>query len=304
MATLESFFRSHHIKCIEECETVDFREICEKRNCTLLGRGFFSRAFRLGRSDWVIKEGRWDIDIPTIFGTKNIHWQPIQKLLSPFSYKFLPTREEAWRQYQEYLLLSRYFGFFDNSYEYYQDYEAIRHFQNGLRWNLDVFRGILRGRFDIQLPENFSENFPTFHNFLPREYMGYGTPISPENRGKKTSYIVQQYISWEPLSNKKIEDFSREELSQIYLLCILTLIFYIQTGKIPDTRPVNDPKHWWQWFLHTENIFVTEKNGIKMVDTRWLWNIDENLIKRWVIIPELILQSVIRATKKIQKMLS
>lgn len=41
-----------------------------------------------------------------------------------------------------------------------------------------------------------------------------------------------------------------------------------------------------------------------MVDTRWLWNIDENLIKRGVIIPELILQSVIRATKKIGKMLN
>ncbi len=41
-----------------------------------------------------------------------------------------------------------------------------------------------------------------------------------------------------------------------------------------------------------------------MVDTRWLWNIDENLIKRGVVIPELILQSVIKATKKISKMLS
>lgn len=41
-----------------------------------------------------------------------------------------------------------------------------------------------------------------------------------------------------------------------------------------------------------------------MVDTRWLWNIDENLIKRGIIIPELILQSVIKATKKIGKMLS
>lgn len=41
-----------------------------------------------------------------------------------------------------------------------------------------------------------------------------------------------------------------------------------------------------------------------MVDTRWLWNIDENLIKRGIIIPELILQSVLKATKKIGKMLS
>jgi hypothetical protein len=109
---------------------------------------------------------------------------------------------------------------------------------------MDIFSGILRGRFDIRIPENMRENFPVFHNFLPREYMSYGTAISPENRGKETSYIAQQYIGGNPLSAKKIEDFSREELSQIYILCILILIFYIQTGKIPDTRPTNDPKHW------------------------------------------------------------
>jgi hypothetical protein len=40
------------------------------------------------------------------------------------------------------------------------------------------------------------------------------------------------------------------------------------------------------------------------VDTRWLWNVDDNLIKRGIIIPELILQSVISATKKIGRMLS
>lgn len=304
MDNLESLFRTHQITCIEECDTIDFREICDAYSCSLLGKWFFSRAFRIDGSDWVIKEGRWDIDIPTIFWTKSIHGQPLQKLLSPFSYKFLPTREETWRQYQEYLVLARYFGFFDESYSYYQDYEAMRHFQTGLRWNLDIFRGILRGRFDIHLPENFSKNFPVFHNFLPREYMSYGTAISPENRGKETSYIAQEFLSGNPLSDKKLEDFTREELSQIYLLCILMLVFYIQTGKIPDTRPTNDPKHWWQWFLHTENIFVTPWEGIKMVDTRWLWNIDENLIKRWIIIPELILQSVIKATKKISKMLS
>lgn len=44
--------------------------------------------------------------------------------------------------------------------------------------------------------------------------------------------------------------------------------------------------------------------GIKMVDTRWLWNVDENIIKRGIMIPELILQSVIGATKKIGKILS
>lgn len=123
-----------------------------------------------------------------------MHGQPLQKLLSPFSYKFLPTKEETWRQYQEYLLLTRYFGFFDESYSYYPDFESITHFQNGLRWNLEIFHDILLSRFDITLPKRFREDFPLFHNFLPREYMGYGTAISPENKGKQTSYIAQEYI--------------------------------------------------------------------------------------------------------------
>lgn len=31
---------------------------------------------------------------------------------------------------------------------------------------------------------------------------------------------------------------------QIYLLCTIILIFYLHTGRIPDTRPTSDPKHW------------------------------------------------------------
>lgn len=244
MASLESLFQSYQIHTIEECETKNFAEICHEHTCVFLGKGFFSRAFRVEGSEWVIKEGRWDIDIPLIFGTKNIHGQPLQKLLSPFSYKFLPTKEEAWRQYQEYLLLVRYFGFFDETYSYYPEYEAITHFQNGLRWNMEIFRGILHARFDIELPERFREDFPLFHNFLPREYMGYGASISEENKGKQTSYIAQEFIRGIPFSEKKIEDFSGSELRQMYLLCILILICYMQTGKIPDTRPNSDPKHW------------------------------------------------------------
>jgi hypothetical protein len=304
MTPLELLFRSYQIHSLDECESKNFGEICEQHEYDFLGKGFFSRAFRVRDSEWVIKEWRWDIDIPLIFGTKNIHGQPLQKLLSPFSYKFLPTKEEAWRQYQEYLLLVRYFGYFDTSYDYYPQYESIAQFQKWLRWNLDIFRDILIARFDIKLSEDFSDKLPILHNFLPREYMGYWVSVSPENKGKKTSYIAQEFIKGVPFSEKKIEDFSEEELKQIYLLCILILICYIQTGKIPDTRPTSDPKHWGQWFLHTENIFVTENGGVKMVDTRWLWNVDENIIKRGIMIPELILQSVIRATKKIGKILS
>lgn len=300
---LESLLQSYQIHSIKECESKDFAEICRQYSYTLLGKGFFSRAFHVENSDWVIKEGRWDIDIPLVFGTKNMEWQPLQNFLGLFSYKFLPTQEETWRQYQDYLLMARYFGFFDETYQYYPDYEAITHFQNGLRWNLSIFGDILHARFGIKFPKNFHTDFPLFHNFLLKEYMGYGSSISPENKGKKTSYIAQEFICGKPFSKGKVEHFSRDELRQTFLLWVLILICYIQTGKIPDTRPTKDPKHWGQWFLHTENIFITESQGIKMVDTRWLWNVHDNVVKRGIMIPELILESVIGATKKVGKLL-
>lgn len=303
MNKTETLFQKYQITGLSDYGKKDFHTVCKKCNYDLLGKGFFSRAFKIHRTNWVIKEWRWDIDIPLIFGTKSIHGQPLQKLLSPFSYKFLPSKEESWRQYQEYLLLARYFGYFDNSFSYYPAFKDITAFQWWLRKNLSIFQDIIKQRFGVEIPERIWNKLPLSHNFLPREYMGYGASISPENKGKETSYIIQEFIQGKPFSEKKIEDFSQTELLQIYLLCLLMLIFYIQTGKIPDTRPNNDPKHWGQWFMHTENVFATETDGIKMVDTRWLWSVDSNLIKRGIIIPELILQSVTRAAKKIQKML-
>jgi len=303
MPHTESLFQKYQITSLEDYGKKNFHNVCLKTPSTFLWKGFFSRAFKIDTMNWVIKEGRWDIDIPLIFGTKSIHGQPLQKLLSPFSYKFLPSKEESWRQYQEYLLLARYFGFFDETYSYYPDSAKIQSFQQWFRSNLTIFRDIIQQRFGIQIPEKIFEKLPLNHNFLPREYMAYGTSISEENKGRETSYILQEYIVWTPFSEKKIEQFGEEELLQVYLLSIIMLVFYIQTGKIPDTRPNNDPKHWWQWFMHTENVFSTPSQGIKMIDTRWLWSVDSNLIKRGIIIPELILQSVTRAAKKIQKML-
>ena len=303
MKNLESLFETYNIKRYEEYGKKDFHDICEQCEYEALGKGFFSRAFRVNWTKWVIKEWRWDIDIPLIFWSKSIHGQPLQKLLSPFSYKFLPSKDESWRQYQDYLLLARYFGFFDQTFDYYPEFSEIQAFQKWIRMNLWLFYDILKQRFGIQITPEIHKKLPIFHNFLPREYIGYGKSISQENKGKETSYIIQEFIKWTPFSEKKIEDFDEEELLQIYLLCIIILIFYTQTGKIPDTRPNNDPKHWGQWFMHTENIFSTPSEWIKMIDTRWLWSVDSNLIKRWIIIPELILQSVTRAAKKIQKIL-
>ena len=108
------------------------------------------------------------------------------------------------------------FWIFDRTYAYYPEFEAMTHFQNGLRWNLDIFAGIIKQRFGIQIP-HLRDHFPVFHNFLPREYMAYGTSLSKENKiriphiSSKNSYLVS-------LLPTKIEDFDKAELQQIYLL--------------------------------------------------------------------------------------
>ncbi len=301
MPSLEKIFQKLHITDFRDCDQKDFSVVPESCHLSLLGKGFFSRAFLVKDTKWVIKEGRWDIDIPTIFGTKSIHWQPIQKLLQPFSYTFLPTKEEVERQYREYLLFARYFGYFDENYTHYDEFQDICDFQHWFRKNLSTFVDIVEHRFKVGKKE-FIHILPWEHNFLPKEYMCYGTAISKENKKKQTSYIVQEFMEWQPLVDVDISKLNRDEITQIYFLCLLILIFYQHTGKVPDTRPSSDMKNWWQWLMKTENIFLTS-SGVKMVDTRWFWTVDDNLIKRWILIPELIIQSVVQTAKKMEKLL-
>ena len=101
----------------------------------------------------------------------------------------------------------------------------------------------------------------------------------------------------------EFEDFSRKQLLQMYFFCLIALLFFVHTGSVLDTRPSGDPKHWVHWLMKTENIFVTPDRGIQLLDTRWLWNTHSNLVRRGVLIPELIIQSTVRTVKNIEKRL-
>lgn len=301
---ITSIFREYQICPSFETEQRDFADVFKNLPHTTIGKWFFSRVFRLEGQPWVVKEGRWDLDLPLFFGgKKTIQWLPIQTLLSVFSYSFLPTLEEEARQYREYLLLCRYFGYFGDGYEHYDDYAALTAFQYGFRANLSFLFPVLEHRFGIKISEKIFAELPVLHNFLPREYLCYWAAVSEENKEKNTSYIIQEFLSGKPLSDMDMDDFSREQLLQMYLFCLLALLFFVHTGCVLDTRPSKDPKHWAHWLMKTENIFVTHDRGIQLLDTRWLWNTHSNLVRRWVLIPELIIQSTVRTAKSLEKKL-
>lgn len=64
---ITSIFREYQICPSFETEHKDFAEVFKNLSHTPIGKGFFSRVFRLESQNWVVKEGRWDLDLPLFF---------------------------------------------------------------------------------------------------------------------------------------------------------------------------------------------------------------------------------------------
>jgi hypothetical protein len=124
------------------------------------------------------------------------------------------------------------------------------------------------------------------HNFLPKEYLVYGKSWSAQNQDKNTYFIFQEYVEGKLLHDYRNEDLSNKQLEQITLFIYLLLLMDMQTGLIPDTRPRYPLIEAYDWLRKTDNMMVSE-NGMKFIDTRWMWNTKDNFIKRGTIIPTL-----------------
>ncbi len=77
-----------------------------------IGSGFFSRVRKPVGQDYVIKEGKWDLDMP-VFHNLSIKMPAtsLNNLLKLFSVEFLPSQEEITRQYRFYEAFKSYFGY-------------------------------------------------------------------------------------------------------------------------------------------------------------------------------------------------
>lgn len=269
------------------------RSIFHKEKLSMLSEGIQARIFKHKDYSWVIKEGKWDLQLE-LFGTGKIPINAIlaEKVMNFFSFTFRPHLKEVLRQYNLYLTFSKYFGYFEKKDSFYHpQIESLLTEQRHIRNSMLYYKPELEKHFNFKINPKIdsillSEN--RFHNFLPKEYLLYGPSISTENANNLTYYIIQEFIEGVNLDKLDETNLQPKSTEQIILLLYLILLLDYQKGLLPDTRPKYLISQMYNWLLKTDNIKITKDNDVKFIDTRWLWNRNDNFIKRGLIIPEII----------------
>ena len=265
----------------------------DTRKMHFISMGLQARVFKLRGLDWVVKEGRWDLDL-NLFGPAKLPLpaELTEKILNVFSFTFQPDNKEILRQYKAYLKFSQYFGYFLTEDDYYHpNLELISNAQKNIRESLGFYKDDLEQYYKIKFHPNIDKviNSNTrYHNFLPKEYLLTGKSISPENKGRNTFYIVQQFVKGELLHDVNSRDYPQEVKKQLALLVYLILLMRYQINLVPDTRPRYPIMQLNNYLTKTDNIILCQ-DQVKFIDTRWFWDIKSNFIKRGLIIPDLII---------------
>ncbi|MBD3363537.1 hypothetical protein GF362_07520 [Candidatus Dojkabacteria bacterium] len=260
-----------------------------------ISMGTFSRVFKIKGTDWVMKEGRWDIDI-SIFPNVSIPipGESTENLLRLFEVSFLPRKEEIDRQYKLYLDFIKYLGFFSNADTYYHPkanyiFELQKKIRNSLLDKFNILKKEYRFRFTKnQLKKALSNKKALEHNYVPKEYLLAGKSISEENRGKNTYYIFQEFINGECLHDVNEKELKKDQIDQLILMFYLIMLMHSELKLLPDTRPRYSLMEAVNWISNTDNIIISQ-DGVKFIDTRWFWETDSNIVKRGFILPDIIL---------------
>lgn len=274
---------------ITKLKPLDLSTLLDAYQLEFISKGTTSRVFRIDDLPWVVKEGRWDLDMSLFGDTKlSLPSEPVEKILNIFEMSFLPTQTEIIEQYKRYLTFAEYFGYFVDQKVYYHPHrEQIFKKQQQIRDNLAFFCSLISKRYnlknELQLKQILAS--PVKHtNFLPKEYLLYGKSISPENHNKDTYFLFQEYIKGKHLHDWKINQEDRLIAEQLVVLTVLILLMHLETGYVPDTRPRYMMIEAYDWLTKTDNIIIA-KETVKFIDTRLIWNINDNIVKRGVFIP-------------------
>lgn len=286
VSVFEETVRRHATYSPEELCLAPTEEILDVATLEPLSSGYQSRVYRVRDEPWVIKEGRWDC-VP-------MHAELAERALKNVSFSFLPRKEFIAKQYRDYLIALTYLGYFvdgkeDDEPYYHPKIEEIRRNQVKNRAALQHFHRILEDRYNLYLPDDAMEEMLSSamlrRSFVPKEYLLYGKSIAPENKGKETFFIVQQYVEGIPLHDVAIEALTIERKRELGLFLYLILFLRHETGLIPDTRPRYPLTQAMQWLLKTDNIIVGAE-GLSFIDTRWFWNQNDSFVQRGLFIPE------------------
>jgi hypothetical protein len=276
-------------------DEVNVTDLLSNNSAYPMSSGMNARVFRVSDSNWVLKEGRWDLDL-ALFGNIKllIPAKPVESVLKLFQMTFLPTKEEIIRQYKLYLIFCKFFGYFDKETDYYHpEINIIRKSQKDIRSKLFSYKNELEKYYNFQINSDVLEIFADEkllqHNFLPKEYLLYGKSISPENKNNYTYYIVQEYIDGILLHDYRNINTNIDVQRQLWLLAYLILLLKMLEGIVPDTRPRYMITESYDWLAKTDNIII-KNNYAKFIDTRWFWTTNDNLVKRGIFIPELTIK--------------
>ncbi len=305
---LEAWLQVYGVYCRKEAPaTAPVAALLRRYGSRQIGQGIMSRVFRLGNTGWVVKEGRWDLKIDISPRWKlPLYARATERLLGMFSYTFLPTVREAIRQYGQYLHLREHLGYSD---EYPPQEQCICCHRNmhgrqrHVRQMLAAFASQSQVVRDTGAERDMHQALASdalIHDFLPREYLLIGRSFSPENKGRFTSFVFQEFVEGKPLHDIGIGTLDERKRGQMLVLLLLILRLHEYKRLLPDTRPRYPTLQMTDWLTKTDNIFVTD-GGLKFIDTRWLWETDSNLVKRGLIIPELTLQSVQNALRELSR---
>jgi hypothetical protein len=259
-----------------------------------LSAGIQARIYKHKDFNWVIKEGRWDLEFD-LFGTGNmpVNVRIMEKLMGLFSFTFTPSLDKTLEQYESYLKFIQYFGYFDKKNSYVHPnldmiLDTQRHFRNSLLF----YKPELEKHFNFKINSKIDSLLISdlrLHNYLPKEYLLYGKSFSPENKGKLTYFIIQDFIPGKNLNQLDETSLPHRTTKQLIIMLYIILLMDYQTGLLPDTRPKYLISQMYNWLLRTDNIRISEKNNdLMFIDTRWLWDRNANFIKRGTIIPEMI----------------
>ncbi len=278
------------------------REIFADFTLTPLATGMQAYVYRIEDTNYVLKEGRWDLDIPVTSKTNiRIHPTMAGLILNTVSYPFLPTEQEVARQFKLFNILRQYFGYaHTDKHPTFKTSATLLRKQKAVRVNLPAMFHEIQDEYKIQMKRELHDillgdnvkhpNTLTKSNFLPDEVLLYGESIHPKQSGKQTFYIVQEFVDGQRMADIKPDTQPENIKSKLYLFAYLVLYMHMETSYVPDLRPrhLASPK---EWFTGTDNIVITE-DDVRFIDTRLLWNTEDKPIQRGLIIPDLNLGAV------------
>jgi len=290
---VEEYAEANAIYSPEEYKEVDVKSFLANYELEKIGEGLNYRVFKIKGKKWIVKEAKWDMSMK-FFGDAKVPLPArfAQSIMSLFAFEFLPKKSNILNDYRSYLEFVQYFGYFEKRSDYpHPSIDLLTVAQQNIRDTLIFFKSAIERKYKMKLNKKLERllNSPVkYHNFLPREYQLIGESISKENQGKVTSFIFQEFVEGDLLADVPESKLSRTHKQQLVLMIYLIFLMHMQVGLIPDTKPRKFMINAYNWLTKTDNVIVTKK-GIIFVDTRWFWDTNANVIKRGLVIPNLVI---------------